>query len=119
VINNITLKVRQRFTKMIKYQEIKLRTKDDLRKVPNPFIGLLTEKHIGKTVLSFKTRREDVTISSELLRILKKVNANVEDLLILTNCLTEESLIILNVRKIEFLIKTNFYWTDESYINIR
>jgi len=105
--------------KMIKYQKLKLKSKDDLRKVPNPFIGILTEKHIGKTVFAFKTKREDVTLSNELLKILKNINTNYENVLLLTCCLTEESRLILNERKIEYLTKSDFYWTDESYINIR
>ncbi len=104
---------------MAKWQIIKLETKDDLKKVPNNFIGLLTEKHLGKTVLAFKTKREDVMLSKELLKVLKNIDGNFDNVLLLTYSLTEESRQILDEIKIDYLSLSNFHWTDESYIGIK
>ncbi len=69
---------------MIKYQRLQLKTKQDFKNVPNPLIGLITELHIGKTAVSFKTKTGDVTISKELLKVLRKVKAiDNQDLLVL------------------------------------
>ena len=104
---------------MIKYQEIELKTKEDLKKVPNLLFVHLTDMHIGKTVVFFKTSNKDVTISKELIKVLNKVTADFKDIILITNRVTEEGRTILKERDIDYLVKDDFFWTDESYINIR
>lgn len=104
---------------MIKYQAITLKSKQDLRKVPKTFLELITDFHLGKTAVSFKTTISDVTLSKELLKVLAKVSTEDKKLLILTNNLTEDARKILEHLKIDYLTKSDFYWTDKSYNNIR
>lgn len=102
---------------MIKYQEIELKTKEDLRKVPNLFFVHLTDMHIGKTIVYFKISNKDVTISKELIKVLSKVTADFKDIILITNRVTEEGRTILKERGIDYLVKDDYFWSDESYIN--
>ncbi|TDE43464.1 hypothetical protein E0I26_10435 [Flavobacterium rhamnosiphilum] len=104
---------------MINFQKIEIKDKNDFKKVPNPFIGLITKQHLGKTCISFKTDRDDVTLSRELKKILNKINFEKSNLLFLTNNLTLEGEEILKKNSIEYINISNFPWTDESYISIR
>ena len=104
---------------MINFQKIEIKDEDDFKKMPNSFIRLMTQYHIGKICISFKTDRKDVTLSSELKKILHKVNIEYSKLLILTNNLTIESTEILKENEIEYISISDFFWTDDSYTSIR
>ncbi|MGB1205010.1 MAG: hypothetical protein ACPG5B_05150 [Chitinophagales bacterium] len=104
---------------MIKYQKLHLKTKQDLLKLPNRFVGVITELHLGKTTIAFKTKREDVTTSRQLKKVLRKLDISGKNLLLLTNNLTKEAKEILKAAEIVYKTIQNFEWTDESYTNIR
>ncbi len=104
---------------MIKFQQIELKAKRDLLKISKNIIALVNNKHIGKTVILFKTDRNEVSISSELLKILSKLKGSNTEYLILTNSLTLEGITILHEKKIEYITRSDFGWTDESYISIK
>ncbi len=104
---------------MTNFQKIEIKDKNDFKKVPNPFIGLMTKNHIGKVCICFKTDFDDVTLSRELKKVLKKIKIEKSTLLILTNNLTINGQEILTENGIEFMNISNFPWTDESYISIK
>lgn len=104
---------------MVNFQKIEIKDKNDFKKVANPFIGLMTKNHIGKVCICFKTDRDDVTLSRELTKILKKINIENSKLLFLTNNLTIDGQEILKENGIEFMNISNFSWTDKSYISIK
>jgi hypothetical protein len=104
---------------MINFQKIEIKDKNDFKKVANPFIGLMTKNHIGKVCICFKTDRDDVTLSRELKKILKKINIEKSTLLFMTNNLTVDGQEILTENGIEYMNISNFPWTDESYISIK
>jgi hypothetical protein len=104
---------------MKNFQIIEIKDKNDFKKVSNPFIGLMTKNHLGKVCICFKTDRDDVTLSRELTKILKKMNAEKSTLLFLTNNLTVDGQEILKENGIEFMNISNFPWTDQSYISIK
>jgi len=104
---------------MIKYQKLQLKTKKDLLKLPNRFVGVITELQLGKTTIAFKTKVEDVTTLRQLKRVLKKLDENDKSLLILTNNLTKEAKETLEDLEIDFLAISSFEWTEKSYANIR
>lgn len=104
---------------MIKYQKLRLKTKQDLLKLPNRFVGVITELHLGKTTIAFKTKREDVTTSRQLKKVLRKLDITDKNLLLLINNVTKEAKEILKNLEVEFMTISSFEWTDNSYANIR
>lgn len=102
---------------MIKYQEIELKTKEDFKKVPNLYFVHLTDIHIGKTVVFFKINNKDVTISKELIKVLNKVTADKKNIVLITYSVTEECRTILKEKGIDYLVKDDYFWSDESYVN--
>ena len=103
----------------MKYQKLQLKTKQDLLKLPNRFVGVINELHLGKTAIAFKTKTEDVTTSGQIKKVLRKLDVSDKNLLLLTNNLTKEAREILKTAKIAYKTINSFEWTDESYANIR
>ncbi len=104
---------------MIAYQKINLQTKADLRKVPKQFLGRLPEWYLGKTVLSFQTQRNTLTLNKAVKKVLKKAKLAPESILLLTYSLSKEAAEYLQALSIPYLVLDDFQWTEEAWADIQ
>lgn len=98
---------------------------DILRKLSKEFHGIvdlnrLTEK--SYTVFAFPGMRGESTSivdSTVLTKALDKCNVNSETVVAVAHNFTREARDVLNERHAIYFFKSDFFWSDESWRNIR
>lgn len=100
---------------MKKPQILRIRDKNDLKKVPTKFSSRISQKQIGKTLILTDSETNNVLTSKEVTKILKKLRRKEEKFVLVAVNLTVEATELLNANEIEHVCDRDFVWTDEQY----